>query len=65
MKVKKNSYDTKSRILLFNLVCIPIRIGILLIVYFFPRLETISLTSLIALGFLYKYFKPSQIGFLA
>jgi len=51
-----------TRILLFNLVCIPVRIGILLLVYFFPRLETIILTGLIALGFLYKYFKPTKIG---
>ena len=63
MKIKKNSFSINSRILLFNLVCIPIRIGILLLVYFFPQPETIILTSLIALGFLYKYFKPTKIGF--
>lgn len=51
-----------TRILLFNLVCIPVRIGILLLVYYFPKPETIALTASLSLGFLYKYFHPTTIG---
>ena len=53
----------EKRFLLFNTVCIPFRIGILLIIFFFPLPELAVLTGLISLGFLYKYFYPTKKGF--
>ena len=55
-------YTLKQKILLFNLVCIPVRIGILLLVYFFPERLTSILTFIISFGFFYRYFSPTEKG---
>jgi len=55
--------SVKERIILFNLVCISVRVALVLLLYFFPIPELIILTGLISLGFLYKYLKPTTIGF--
>ena len=55
-------YTDKQKLILFTLVCIPIRIGILLLVYYFPQAETSSLTWLIGLGFLYRSLTPTSKG---
>ena len=55
-------YTDKQKLILFTLVCIPVRIGILLLVYYFPRRETSALTWLIGLGFLYRSLAPTPKG---
>lgn len=55
-------YTDIQKLYLFNFICIPIRIGILLLVYYFPRSETSILTWLIGLGFLYRHFNPTKKG---
>jgi len=48
---------------IFNLVCVPLRIGIVLLVYYYAKSETSILTWLIGLSFLYRYLYPTDKGF--
>ena len=53
-----------KRILLFYLICIPIRIGLILLLYYFPYKQLSILTFLISFGFLYQFLiRKSKIGF--
>lgn len=56
-------FSERQRFILFNLICIPIRVALVLIIFFFPYPELAVLTGAISLGFLYKYFNPTKIGF--
>ena len=52
-----------EKITLFNSVCISFRIGIILLLYFFPYPEMAILPGLIGLGFLYRSFiKYTPVG---
>lgn len=52
-----------TRITLFNSYCLAARIGIILLLYFFPYPEMSILPFIIAFGFLYQQIKKDNKGF--
>ena len=54
--------SVQNRKILFNFGCIPIRVGLLLIIYFYPLQLLAILTGIISLGFLYRYLRPKKFG---
>lgn len=54
--------NINTRITLFNSYCLAARIGIILLLYFFPYPEMSILPFIIAFGFLYKKIKRDNRG---
>ena len=52
-----------TKITLFNSYCLAARIGIILLLYFFPSPEMAVLPFIIAFGFLYQHIKKVKKGF--
>jgi hypothetical protein len=52
-----------KRKVIFNVACVPLRVGLVLLLYYLAFPELSILTGLISLGFLYKSFNPAKIGF--
>lgn len=55
--------NLNTKITLFNSICLASRVGIVLLLYFFPYQEMSILPLLIGFGFLYQKLKNDKKGF--
>ena len=54
--------NVNTKITLFNSYCLAVRIGFILLLYFFPYPEMSILPFVIAFGFLYQHIKKDKSG---